>query len=213
MGHPERVEGHESLQQMSLMDERLQKQIDFIVEIDRLKEINRQTYLMDGSRHENDAEHSWHIAMMALMLAEHSDEAFDALRVVKMLLIHDIVEIDAGDVFIYDEKGNNGKSERERMAARRIYNILPESQAHAYMELWREFEERKTPEARFAMAMDRLQPILQNYYTKGKSWRAHGITASQVLEKNRRIEEGSKALWEYAQRIVAESVEKGYLKP
>jgi putative hydrolase of HD superfamily len=195
------------------MDERLQKQIDFIVEIDRLKEINRQTYLMDGSRHENDAEHSWHIAMMALMLAEHSDEAFDALRVVKMLLIHDIVEIDAGDVFIYDEKGNNGKSERERMAARRIYNILPESQAHAYMELWREFEERKTPEARFAMAMDRLQPILQNYYTKGKSWRAHGITASQVLEKNRRIEEGSKALWEYAQRIVAESVEKGYLMP
>lgn len=213
MGYPERVKGLESVQQMSPMDDRLQRQINFIVEMDRLKEISRQTYLLDGSRHENDAEHSWHIAMMALMLAEHSDEAFDALRAVKMLLIHDIVEIDAGDVFIYDEKGNNGKSERERMAARRIYNILPESQAHAYMELWREFEERKTPEARFAMAMDRLQPILQNYYTKGKSWRAHGITASQVLEKNRRIEEGSKALWEYAQRIVAESVDKGYLKP
>lgn len=194
------------------MDERLKKQIDFIREIDKLKEITRQTYLMDGSRRENDAEHSWHIAMMALMLAEHSNETVDVLRVVKMLLIHDIVEIDAGDVFIYDEEGSHGKSERERMAARRIYNILPQDQAHVYMELWREFEERKTPDARFANAMDRLQPILQNYYTKGKTWQAHGIRPEQVLEKNRRISDGSAALWELAQEIIRESEEKGYFK-
>lgn len=195
------------------MDKRLEKQIDFIVEIDKLKDVLRQSYLIDGSRHEDDADHSWHIAMMALVLSEHANDAFDLLRAVKMLLIHDVVEIDAGDAFIYDEKAHAGREERERMAARRIYGLLPEDEAHVYMELWREFEERKTPEARFAMAMDRLQPILQNYYTQGTSWRLHGITASQVLEKNRRIEEGSKVLWKYAQKLVYESVAKGYLKP
>jgi putative hydrolase of HD superfamily len=195
------------------MDERIQKQIDFIVEIDKLKEIVRQTYLLDGSRREDDAEHSWHIAMMALVLAEHANVHCDMLRSIKMLLIHDIVEIDAGDAFIYDEKANEGKGERERMAARRIFNILPEDQAEVYLELWREFEERTTPESLFANSVDRLEPILQNYYTKGKTWQAHGIKPSQVLEKNRRIEDGSEVLWAYAQQVIRESQENGYFKP
>lgn len=195
------------------MEERIKKQIDFIVEIDKLKEIVRQTYLMDGSRRENDAEHSWHIAMMALVLAEHANVQCDMLRAIKMLLIHDIVEIDAGDAFIYDDRANEGKDERERMAARRIFNILPEDQALRYMDLWREFEERKTPESLFANAVDRLEPILQNYYTKGKTWRAHDIKPSQVLEKNRRIADGSEELWAYAQQVIREAREKGYFNP
>lgn len=198
---------------MNMADERIQKQIDFIVEIDKLKEIVRQTYLLDGSRREDDAEHSWHIAMMAVVLAEHANIQCDMLRSVKMLLIHDIVEIDAGDAFIYDDKANEGKGERERMAAMRIFNILPDDQAEIYLDLWREFEERKTPESLFANSVDRLEPILQNYYTKGKTWQAHGIKPSQVLEKNRRIEDGSEVLWEYAQQVIRESQEKGYFKP
>jgi len=195
---------------MIFMDERIRQQVDFIVEIDKLKEIVRRTYLMDGSRREDDAEHSWHIAMMALVLSEYANASCDMLRVVKMLLIHDIVEIDAGDAFIYDDKANEGKGERERMAAIRIFNILPEDQAEVYLDLWREFEERKTPESLFANSVDRLEPILQNYYTKGKTWQAHGIKPSQVLEKNRRIADGSAVLWEYAQGIIRESEEKGY---
>ncbi len=213
MGHAERAESHESIFNMSIMDERIQKQIDFIVEIDKLKEIVRQTYLMDGSRPEDDAEHSWHIAMMALVLAEHANVQCDMLRAIKMLLIHDIVEIDAGDAFIYDEKANEGKGERERMAARRIFNILPEDQAEIYLDLWREFEDRKTPESLFANAVDRLEPILQNYYTKGKTWQAHDIKPSQVIEKNHRIADGSEALWAYAQQVIRESQEKGYFGP
>ena len=210
MGHAERVKGVESIREMIFMDDRIRQQVDFIVEIDRLKEIVRRTYLMDGSRREDDAEHSWHIAMMALVLSEHTNASCDMLRVVKMLLIHDIVEIDAGDAFIYDDKANEGKGERERMAAIRIFNILPEDQAEVYLDLWREFEERKTPESLFANSVDRLEPILQNYYTKGKTWQAHGIKPSQVLEKNRRIADGSAVLWEYAQGIIRESEEKGY---
>jgi putative hydrolases of HD superfamily len=210
MGHAQCIEGHEGIFKMSTMDERILKQIDFIVEIDKLKEIVRQTYLMDGSHREDDAEHSWHIAMMALVLAEHANAQCDMLRVIKMLLIHDIVEIDAGDAFIYDDKANEGKGERERMAARRIFNILPGDQAEIYLDLWREFEDRKTPESLFANSVDRLEPILQNYYTKGKTWQAHDITPSQVLEKNRRIADGSEELWAYAQQIIRESQEKGY---
>lgn len=196
------------------MDEaRLRKQIDFIVEIDRLKTIYRQSFLLDATRHENDVEHSWHIAMMAMLLSEHSNEGIDLLRAIEMLLIHDIVEIEAGDVFVYDAGANKGKLEREKKAADKLFNILPADQAVEMRALWDEYEGTKTPEAKFAMAMDRLQPILQNYFTKGKSWQAHGVTARQVLEVNARIKNGSEALWQYAQYIVQDSVKKGYLKP
>ncbi|BAI62128.1 putative metal-dependent phosphohydrolase [Methanocella paludicola SANAE] len=193
--------------------DRLQRQIEFVAGIDRLKSVYRQSFLLDGSRSENDVEHSWHIAMMAVLLSEYADERVDLSRVVKMLLIHDIVEIDAGDVFVYDAEANKGKEGREKKAADRLFNILPPDQAAEMRALWDEYEERRTPEAKFAMAMDRLQPMLQNYFTQGKSWRAHGVTARQVLSVNARIQEGSEALWEYAQRIVSESVEKGYIKP
>ncbi len=194
-------------------DARLRKQIDFIIEIDKLKHVYRQSFLIDRSRHENDVEHSWHIAMMAVVLAEYAEEGVDLLRAVEMLLVHDIVEIDAGDVFVYDEKANEGKLERESKAADRIFNILPPDQATEMRALWDEYEERRTPEARYAMAMDRLQPMLQNYYTQGKSWRAHGVTARQVLAVNARIQEGSEVLWQYAQELVRKSVEKGYILP
>jgi putative hydrolases of HD superfamily len=194
-------------------DARLQKQIDFIVELDRLKQVYRQSFLIDGSRRENDVEHSWHIAMMAVLLSEYAEEGVDLLRAVKMLLIHDIVEIEAGDVFVYDAVGNSGKLDRERSAADTLFNILPPDQAAEIRALWDEYEERKTPEARFAFSLDRLQPILQNYHTQGKSWKAHGVTAKQVLSVNARINDGSPVLWEYTQRIIQDSVEKGYLKP
>lgn len=193
------------------MADRFKEQVAFIVELDRLKNVYRKSFLLDGSRHENDAEHSWHIAMMALVLSEYAGGSVDLPRVIGMLLVHDIVEIDAGDVFVYDEKASRGKEAREKTAADRLFNILPPGQARELRALWDEFEERKTPEARFAMALDRLQPILQNYFTQGRSWKAHGITARQVLDTNRRIEEGSEALWAYAKEIVADSVEKGYL--
>jgi len=196
------------------MDEaRLQKQIDFIVEIDRLKTIYRQSFLLDATRHENDVEHSWHIAMMAMLLSEYSNEGVDLLRAIEMLLVHDIVEIEAGDVFVYDAEANKGKLEREKNAADKLFNILPADQAAEMRALWDQYEAMDTPEAKFAMAMDRLQPILQNYFTRGKSWQAHGVTARQVLDVNARIKKGSDVLWQYAQFIVQDSIKKGYIKP
>ena len=196
------------------MDEaRLQKQISFIVEIDRLKTIYRQSFLLDATRHENDVEHSWHIAMMAMLLSEYSNEGVDLLRAIEMLLVHDIVEIEAGDVFVYDAEANKGKLDREKKAADKLFNILPADQAAEMRSLWDEYEAMDTPEAKFAMAMDRLQPILQNYFTKGKSWQAHGVTARQVLDVNARIQKGSDVLWQYAQFLVQDSIKKGYIKP
>jgi putative hydrolase of HD superfamily len=193
--------------------DRLERQIGFIAEIDKLKNVYRQSFLLDASRRENDVEHSWHIAMMAAVLSEYAGEGVDLLRVIKMLLIHDIVEIDAGDVFVYDAEANGGKEEREKQAADRLFNILPPGQAAEMRGLWDEYEARRTPEAKFAMAMDRLQPMLQNYFTQGKSWKAHGVTSRQVLSVNARIQEGSEALWEFTQQIVSDSVDKGYIKP
>ena len=193
---------------------RLLKQVEFIAEIDKLKNVYRQSFLMDASRHEDDAEHSWHIAMMAVVLREYAnDKGVDLLKAIKMLLVHDIVEIDAGDVLVYNKEFEGGIVTREKKAADRIFNILPADQALELRSLWEEYEERKTAEARFAMAMDRLQPILQNYFTQGRSWKAHGITAGQVLHVNARIRDGSEELWELARDIVRESVEKGYLMP
>jgi putative hydrolase of HD superfamily len=190
----------------------LARQIQFVVEIDKLKGVLRQTWLMDGSRRENDAEHSWHLALMAVLLAEYAAEPnLDLLRVVKMLLVHDLVEIDAGDTFVYDKAGARDKAAREQKAAQRIFNILPPDQAGALRGLWDEFEARQTPEARFAAALDRLQPILHNYHTQGKAWRAHGITSEEVIAHNRHMAEGAPRLWQYARDLIRDAVEKGYL--
>ncbi|MCF6092884.1 HD domain-containing protein [Microaerobacter geothermalis] len=193
--------------------DRLMMQIDFIREIDKLKHVYRQTLLMNGSRHENDAEHSWHLAVMAMLLKEHADKEIDVLKVMKMVLIHDLVEIDAGDTFCYDDEAKVDKEERERKAADRIFHILPEDQAWELRNLWEEFEGRSTPEACFAAALDRIQPLLHNYYTKGQSWKEHGVTSDKVLDRNRPIKECSQTLWNLAQEIIRQSVEKGYLLP
>ncbi len=192
--------------------ERLHKQIQFILEIDRLKTVIRQTLLTDRSRQENSAEHSWHLAIMALLLSEYANQPVDLPRVVKMVLIHDLVEIDAGDTFIYDDKGHQDKAEREQRAAERLFGLLPDDQAGELKSLWEEFEERQTPDARFASALDRLHPMLHNVQTEGASWRKHGITSDLVLARNRTMAEGSTELWEYAQAMIEEAVRKGYLE-
>jgi len=193
-------------------DERFENQISFITEVDSLKRVLRQTWLMDGSRRENDAEHSWHLAVMALVLSEHSiDKSVDLPRVVKMLLIHDVVEIDAGDTFAYDEVGAKDKEEREAAAAERLFGLLPSDQATEFRTLWEEFEARRSPEARFAAALDRLQPILHNYKTRGKAWRKHGITAEQVIARNQHLAEGAPRLWEFAKTIIGTAVREGFL--
>lgn len=188
--------------------------MEFVIEVDKLKKITRQNYLADGARKENDAEHSWHLALMALVLCEHvgAEESPDLLRVIKMALIHDLVEIDAGDTYCYDEKANAGKRERELAAADRLFGILPPDQAREFRELWEEFEEQRTPEARFAAALDRLQPLTLNYIAGGKSWREHGISYSQVIKRNSSIGESSPALWKFTLEMIREAVRKGYIK-
>ena len=180
--------------------DRLAKQLQFILEIDKLKSVYRRTYLIDGERHENSAEHSWHLALLALVLAEHANEALDIPKVVKMVLIHDIVEIDAGDTYIYDAQGD--KAERERTAADRIFGLLPSDQEREFRGLWNEFESGATPEARFASALDRFVPQLHNYHTRGRSWKEHGITAQRVLARNVEISHGSVTLWEWTQTLI-----------
>lgn len=191
--------------------ERVRKQMEFLVEIDKLKSIYRRAVLMNRSRNENDAEHSWHLAVMAMVLLEHANESVDVLRVLKMLLVHDIVEIDAGDVSAYDVAGQADKQERELAAAKRIFGLLPEEQREELFELWLEFEERESAEAQFAAALDRLAPLLHNYQTEGQTWKEHGITLDMVMARNSQIAQGSETLWAYAQEIIRESVEKGYL--
>ncbi len=192
--------------------ERLSQQIRFVVEIDKLKSVLRQTWLMDASRRENDAEHSWHLAVLAVLLAEHAAEQdLDLLRAVKMALLHDVVEIDAGDTYVYDPVAAMDQSQRERKAADRIFQILPPDQAQEFRGLWDEFEARQTPEARYAAALDRLQPFLHNYYTQGKTWQEHGITSKQVVAHTRSIADGSPALWQYVGELIRDAVDKGYL--
>ena len=193
------------------MDRRLHEQIEFLCAIDELKRVERQTTLLDGSRRENSAEHSWHLALYAMVLAEYGGD-LDVCRVLRMVLVHDIVEIDAGDTYIYDEQGQATKEERERQAADRLFALLPDDQAGVLRAAWDEFEERETPEARFAYAIDRLQPLLHNHRTGGAAWRPHGITADQVYGKNHPIGDGAPRLWELARRIVETSVQRGDLK-
>ncbi len=194
--------------------ERLRRQLDFVVEIDRAKNVFRQTYLMDGKRFENDAEHSWHLAIMAFLLIEYASEPeLDVLRVVKMVLVHDLVEIDAGDTYCYDEEAGRDKAQREQAAAARIFGILPGDQGVELRALWEEFEAMETPEARYAAALDRLQPLLHNYLTEGRAWRAHGISRAQVIERCHHIAAGSPVLWGYTGELIDRAVEKGYLLP
>ncbi|MFW6164087.1 MAG: HD domain-containing protein [Planctomycetota bacterium] len=194
--------------------DRLTAQIRFLTELDKLKSVGRQTWLLDGSRLENDAEHSWHVATMALVLGEHAAEpGVDMGRVVRMLLVHDLVEIDAGDTYLYDEAAMADKADREQAAADRIFALLPAEQGEALRALWEEYEAGETPEARFAASLDRLQPLLHNVLTEGRAWLEHGIHADQVLERVCSIADGSPLLWAYAQSLIDEAVERGYLLP
>ncbi len=190
---------------------RLESQLRFILEIDRLKVVERRSYPSGIDRLENSAEHSWHVSLMAQVFAEYAEEPVDLIRVQRMLLIHDLVEIDAGDTFAYDEAANRDKSVRELAAADRIFAILPIDQAGEMRKLWDEFEACESAEARFAAALDRLMPMLHNFHTQGRSWKQHGITRTQVIERNQTIAQGSKRLWEFAKGIIEEAVELGYL--
>ena len=191
---------------------RFRKQIEFILEADKLKHTLRRTILMNKSRRENSAEHSWHIALTVLVLSEYAqDKAIDVLRVVEMLLIHDLVEIDAGDTYCYDDQGREDQAHREEIAADRIFNILPEDQGRSFRTLWEEFEARETAESRLANALDRLQPFLLNYFTQGQSWQEHDVKSSQVVSRMRPVEDGSLFLWNYVKTLLDDAVTKGYL--
>ena len=192
--------------------QRLKRQIRFIREVDKLKRIERQTLLTDASRQENDAEHSWHLAVMALLLGEYSaDSAIDLLHVVRMVLIHDLVEIDAGDTFCYDTAGYADKAERETAAADRLFNLLPPDQAAEFRALWDEFEAGESPESRFANALDRLQPLINNVLTAGRMWKRHGIVKSQVIQRTCKIADGAPDLWRFARELIDAAVAWGYL--
>ena len=195
-----------------MADTHLTQQIQFVMEIDKLKNVLRQTPLMDNSRRENSAEHSWHLAVMALTLGEYAEAGTDLTHVVKMVLIHDIVEIDAGDTFAYDTQGYTDKAEREERAAARIFGLLPDAQRDELLTLWHEFEAVATPESRFANALDRLEPLLDNYVTGGGSWKKAGVTLAKVQKRMEPIGNVSAALGEYVQQILTESVAKGYLR-
>ncbi|MCF2493037.1 HD domain-containing protein [Dyadobacter chenhuakuii] len=190
----------------------LLKQIEFIKEVDKLKYILRKTKLFNSDRNENDAEHSWHLSLMAIILAGHANSDIDLLRVVKMLLIHDIVEIDAGDTFIYDAQKNHTNTDEERLAANRIFGLLPEGQATELIAIWEEFEEGQTHEAKFARAMDRLEPLLQNTSNNGGTWAEFGVSYEKVYAKKQVIQQGSESIWQYAEQLINDSVEKGILK-
>ena len=194
------------------MEERLKKQMEFLLEVDKLKFIQRQTYLSDGKRKENDAEHSWHLALMAVLLAEHSNEELDLVKVITMVLIHDIVEIDAGDTYAYDAAGNESKRQREVKAADRIFHILPQDQAKKLRDIWEEFEAYETPEAKFAHVCDNVQPLMLNDATEGLSWKEHEVKKSQVLARNQRIAQGSVTMRNYVDEMINKNVESGNLK-
>ncbi len=185
--------------------ERLEQQFRFALEADKEKKIGRQTWLSDGSRKENDAEHAWHLALMTILLSEHANEEIDVLKTVTMVLIHDIVEIDAGDTYAYDAAGQATAHEREQRAAERLFGLLPEDQGQKLKALWEEFEARSTPEARFARTLDNCQPMMLNAASDGKSWVEHEVRLSQVLKRNEKTAQGSERIWEHMKRA--------YLKP
>jgi putative hydrolase of HD superfamily len=190
---------------------RIQQQYAFLAECLKLAEIKRQTLLPTSRRRENDAEHSWHLCLMVIVLAEHSNVPVDALRVLKMLIIHDLVEIDAGDTYAYDTAGMANQHEREALAAERIFGLLPADQCTSLRACWDEFEARETPEAKFAAALDRLQPVLLNILTDGVKWREHGVTLPKVLDRNGHAADGATEVWNYVRGLLDEAVDKGFL--
>ena len=197
-------------EELLIESERFKSQIEFILEVDKLKQIQRRTLLLDRSRRENSAEHSWHIALSVLVLSEYAEEDnLDLLQVIKLLLVHDLVEIDADDTYCYDEVGGQDQKEREMKAADRIFNILPKDQADSFRALWNEFEAGET---RFANALDRLQPLLHNYFTRGYTWQQYGIRKEQVIARMQPVDKGSHLLWDYVANLIDDAVKQGYLK-
>jgi len=191
---------------------RLDQQLSFIVEIDKLKTVIRQSLLIDMSRRENSAEHSWHLAMMATVLTEYAKEQVDVLRVLKMLLVHDIVEVDAGDTFAYDTAGYTDKDEREQKAAERIFGLLPEEQGRELRALWEEFEARSTADSKYANALDRLQPLLHNSRTQGGTWRIHNVTTDKVIKRMEPIKIGMPEIYPMVEKIIEDACAAGWIK-
>jgi putative hydrolases of HD superfamily len=193
-------------------EDRLKQQLGFILEIDKLKQVLRRTPLLDQSRRENSAEHSWHLAMMAVILAEYADHPVDLARVILMLLLHDVVEIDAGDTFLYDDSAKRDQAEREQRAADRIFGLLPNEQGAALRAAWDEFEAQETNDARFARALDRLQPLLHNYHTQGGTWSSPGVTFDRVVSRKQVIAAGSSELWAHAEALLKDAAARGFLR-
>lgn len=194
------------------MDERMRKQLDFALEIDKVKNIFRQTHLSGNGRNENDAEHSWHLAVMAYLLQEYSNEKIDIAKVMLMCLIHDIVEIEAGDTYAYDEEAKKTQAERERKAAEHLFAMLPEDQCRMMHELFDEFEHGDTPEARFARAMDNFQPLLLNDANQGESWMEHDVARSSIDARQKKTADGSKQLYEVIESILDRHMELGHIR-
>ena len=191
---------------------RFEQQMKFILEIDKVKNVFRQTYLADGNRKENDAEHSWHMAIMAFLLKEYAQEEVDIMRVVLMVLIHDLVEIDAGDTYAYDLDGLQTKREREVKAAERIFGLLPKDQEEQFRELWDEFEAYEAAEAKYAHMLDNFQPLMLNDALDGKSWKEHKVKKSQIYSRNAKTMEGSEKIWEYMKDLVQKNIDRGNIQ-
>lgn len=195
-----------------MINERLKKQINFMLELDKMKNIYRQTYVLHENRKENDAEHSWHLAILAFLLAEYASVPIDVTRVMKMVLVHDVVEIDAGDTYCYDEAGNKTKAEREEKSAQRIFGLLPDDQKEEFYSLWREFEDNQTNDSKFAAVLDKMQPVILNYTKNGISWKEHGVYKEQVEQRCLSSSEASDKLAELIQSIIDDAASKGFLK-
>ncbi len=195
-----------------MINERLKKQINFMLELDKMKNIYRQTYVLHEDRKENDAEHSWHLAILAFLLAEYASVPINVTRVMKMVLVHDVVEIDAGDTYCYDEAGNQTKAEREEKSAQRIFGLLPDDQKEEFYSLWREFEDNQTNDSKFAAVLDKMQPVILNYTKNGISWKEHGVYKEQVEQRCLSSSEASDKLAELIQSIIDDAASKGFLK-
>lgn len=206
-----RIKGRLNLGDDNLLDERLIKDIDFIVELDKMKSILRQTSIIGEDRREDDAQHSWHISLMAIILADYANEKIDLLKTIKMLLIHDLVELEAGDTFCYDKKGNEDKRERELKAADKVFGMLDESKGREMRELWDEFEAMESPEALFAVSMDRLQPMLNNYHNNGGTWRKFDVSQSDIYKRIDPVKRSSSELWKYVEYMLSDAFEKGLI--
>ncbi|EGQ9935665.1 HD domain-containing protein [Vibrio vulnificus] len=193
--------------------ERLNKQLALLMELDKLKSVLRRTRVKSADKRlENSAEHSWHVALMALLMEEHANESVNICRVVKMLLLHDVVEIDAGDTFVYDAVASKQQAEKELAAAQRLFGMLPADQGEELLQLWLEFEAAQTADAKFGKALDRIIPMLLNYHNHGQSWQEHGVTRQQALTVNQKIDLGSHVLWDKAQEIIEQATQNGWLK-